>query len=252
MGSAWAPACAVCVCAGACRVAWRSRSGVGVSVVWSVALYPPCAGDACRIPAAAGLAWSTPLSMAPVSSLFSTQHLSATQRASSPTPGAALLPAFAGCSRLSGPRAPLRHRTMILLPVCCPFCPTLFAVPTIRHASHCLVASPALACAPVLRRPFSPPPSRWSCALRLGFSSTSSITTSLSTVSRVPVLLRAPAPLCSPPPLLLSVPSPPHPPPPPPTPCVRLPASHLPVPPHAPGPLPLALPAPVPVRPYAS
>ena len=58
VGSAWAPACAVCVCAGAYRVAWRSRWGVGVSVVWSVALYPPCAGDACRIPAAAVALWS--------------------------------------------------------------------------------------------------------------------------------------------------------------------------------------------------
>ena len=32
--------------------------GLGVSVVWSVALYPPCAGDACRIPAAAVALWS--------------------------------------------------------------------------------------------------------------------------------------------------------------------------------------------------
>ena len=261
MGSAWAPACAVCVCAGAYRVAWRSRWGVGVSVVWSVDLYPPCAGDPCRIPAAAVAfrspatkAWrgQPPLSMAHVSSMFSTQHLPTTQRAASPSPGAALLHAFAGRSRQSRPRAPLRHCTMILLPVCCPFCPTLLAVPTRRRASHCPVASSALACATVLCRPFSPLPRRSSCALRLGSSSASSITTSPSTVSSVPVLLCAPVPLCSSPPLLLSVTSPPHPPPPPPTPCVRLPASHLPVPPHAPGPLPLALPLPVPARPYAS
>ena len=32
--------------------------GVGVSVVWTVALYPPCAGDACQIPAAAFALWS--------------------------------------------------------------------------------------------------------------------------------------------------------------------------------------------------
>ena len=32
--------------------------GVGVSVVWTVALYPPCARDACRIPAAAFALWS--------------------------------------------------------------------------------------------------------------------------------------------------------------------------------------------------
>ena len=32
--------------------------GTGVSVVWTVALYPPCAGDACRIPAAAVALWS--------------------------------------------------------------------------------------------------------------------------------------------------------------------------------------------------
>ena len=32
--------------------------GGGVSVVWTVALYPPCAGDACRILAAAFALWS--------------------------------------------------------------------------------------------------------------------------------------------------------------------------------------------------
>ena len=32
--------------------------GGGASVVWTVALYPPCAGDACRIPAAAFALWS--------------------------------------------------------------------------------------------------------------------------------------------------------------------------------------------------
>ena len=32
--------------------------GEGVSVVWTVALYPPCAGDASRIPAAALALWS--------------------------------------------------------------------------------------------------------------------------------------------------------------------------------------------------
>ena len=140
----------------------------------------------------------------------------------------------------------------ILLPVCFSFCPTPLAVPTIRLASHCPVASSALACAPVLRRPISPLPRRWPCALRVGFSSASAITTSPSTFSRVPALPCAPAPLRSPPPLLVSVRSPPHPPPPPPTPRVRLPASHLPVPPHAPGPLLLALPVPAPARPYAS
>ena len=39
--------------------------------------------------------------------------------------------------------------------------------PARRRAFHCLVASSALACAPVLRRPFSPLPRRWSCALRV-------------------------------------------------------------------------------------
>ena len=37
---------ALCVCGG------------GVSVVWTVALYPPCAGDASRFPAAAFALWS--------------------------------------------------------------------------------------------------------------------------------------------------------------------------------------------------
>ena len=235
---------------------WRGGVGGGWVYLWSglwpctphvletLAEFPPLQSHCGVRPPRPGVVNPS----AHVSSKFSTQHLPATQRAASPSPGAALLHAFTGCSRLSRPRAPLRHRTTILLPVCCPFCPTPFAVPTIRRASHCPVASSALACAPVLRCPFSPLPRRWSCALRLGFSSASSITTSPSTVCRVPVLLRAPAPLCSPPPLLLSVTSLPHPPPPPPTPSVRLPASHLPVPPHAPGPLPLApaLPCPCP------
>ena len=149
--------------------------------------------------------------MAHESSMFSMQHLPATQRAASPSPGAvlhprgtALLHAFAGRSPQSTSRsAPSLYHIPILLSVCCPFCPTLLAVCTIRCASHCPVASSALSCAPVLRRPFSPLPCRWSCALRLGFSSASSYTTSPSTFSCFPVLLCAPAPLCSPPPLLV-------------------------------------------------
>ena len=112
VGSAWAPACAVCVCAGAYRVSWRSRWGGGCICGLDCGPVPPMRWRrlpnfrrcSCIVePGHQGLAWSTPLSMAHVSSRFSMQHLPATQRAASPSPGAALLQAFAGRSRQSRP-----------------------------------------------------------------------------------------------------------------------------------------------------
>ena len=77
--------------------------------------------------------------------------------------------------------------------------------------------------APVLRRSIRP--RRGPCALCLGFSPVSAITTPPSTASRVPALPCAPAALRSLPPLLVSVTPSPYPPPPAPTPRVLLPCS---------------------------
>ena len=118
------------------------------------------------------------------------------------------------------------------------FRPTLLAVPMTRPASRYPGAPSAPVCAPVLRRSIRP--RRGPCTLCLWFSSVSAITTSASTASCVPALPCAPAPLCSLPPLLVSVTPSPYPPPPLSTPLVHLPCSSPRIPSARPSRTPLA------------